>query len=264
MNIIYKIFYMLVGRSIESELRTNKIVKLRYDFINERKRDILFLLYFSLINAPSSEYDNFSNKTLIMLNKIDKKIDELRQYLIEFSVYNLKSKSRNYTFNMICNCSFLLFVNMAFIISDVSLVNSLLPLLGCTILSVSKSIIDTQKYKYECSEDYVDVIESLLFDLDVLKKDVNEYIEARTAIKYEDITLEKIINFASSFDVDFELSDLSKSRLDINESSENTHGKSSDNTTINKTDDEEIIVEEVEVSREVGEKGRSKVRKRKR
>ena len=48
MNIIYKIFYMLVGRSIESELRTNKIVKLRYDFINERKRDILFLLYFSL------------------------------------------------------------------------------------------------------------------------------------------------------------------------------------------------------------------------
>ena len=46
MNIIYKIFYMLVGRSIESELRTNKIVKLRYDFINERKRDILFLLHF--------------------------------------------------------------------------------------------------------------------------------------------------------------------------------------------------------------------------
>ena len=33
---------------------------------------------------------------------------------------------------------------------------------------------------------------------------------------------------------------------------------------INKTDDEKIIVEEVEVSREVGEKGRSKVRKRKR
>ena len=44
MNIIYKIFYMLVGRSIESELRTNKIVKLRYDFINERKRDILILV----------------------------------------------------------------------------------------------------------------------------------------------------------------------------------------------------------------------------
>ena len=264
MNIIYKIFYMLVGRSIESELRTNKIVKLRYDFINERKRDILFLLYFSLINAPSSEYDNFSNKNLIRLNKIDKKIDELRQYLIEFSKYSLKNKGRNYLFNIICNFSFLLIVNTLFITSDVSLVNSLLPLLGCTILSVSKSMIDTQKYKYECSEDYVDVIDSLLFDLDVLKKDVNEYIEARTAIKYEDITLEKIIDFASSFDVDFELSDLSKSRLDINESSENTHGKSSDNTTINKTDDEEIIVEEVEVSREVGEKGRSKVRKRKR
>ena len=264
MNIIYKIFYMLVGRSIESELRTNKIVKLRYDFINERKRDIFFLLYFSLTNVSSSVYDDLSNKTLIMLNKIDKKIDELRQYLIEFSEYNLKSKSRNYTLNIICNFSFLLIINMVFIIGDVSLANSLLPLLGCTTLSVSKSIIDTQKYRYECSDDYVDVIESLLFDLDVLKKDVNEYIEARTAIKYEDITLEKIIDFASSFDVDFELSDLSKSRLDINESSENTHGKSSDNTTINKTDDEEIIVEEVEVSREVGEKGRSKVRKRKR
>ena len=209
-------------------------------------------------------YDDLSNKTLIMLNKIDKKIDELRQYLIEFSEYNLKSKSRNYTLNIICNFSFLLIINMVFIIGDVSLANSLLPLLGCTTLSVSKSIIDTQKYKYECSDEYLDVIESLLFDLDVLKKDVNEYIEARTAIKYEDITLEKIIDFASSFDVDFELSDLSKSRLDINESSENTHGKSSDNTTINKTDDEEIIVEEVEVSREVGEKGRSKVRKRKR
>ena len=115
MNIIYKIFYMLVGRSIESELRTNKIVKLRYDFINERKRDILFLLYFSLINAPSSEYDNFSNKNLIRLNKIDKKIDELRQYLIEFSEYNLKSKSRNYTLNIICNFSFLLIINMVFI-----------------------------------------------------------------------------------------------------------------------------------------------------
>lgn len=144
------------------------------------------------------------------------------------------------------------------------MVNSLLPLLGCTILSVSKSIIDTQKYKYECSEDYVDVIESLLFDLDALKRDVNEYIEARTAIKYEDITLEKIIDFASSFDVDFELSDLNKSRLDINESSENTLGKSSDSTTLNKTDDEEITVEEVEVSRKVGEKRKSKVRKRKR
>ena len=91
-----------------------------------------------------------------------------------------------------------------------------------------------------------------------------KYIEARTAIKYEDITLEKIINFASSFDVEFELSDLSKSRLDINESSENTLGKSSDSTTINKTDDEEITVEDAEVRREVGEKGRSKVRKRKR
>lgn len=138
-----------------------------------------------------------------------------------------------------------------------------MPLLGCTILSVSKSIIDTQKYKYECSEDYVDVIESLLFDLDALKRDVNEYIEARTAIKYEDITLEKIIDFASSFDVDFELSDLNKSRLDINESSENTHGKSSDNTTINKTDDEEITVKEAEVRPNVGKK-ESKVRKRKR
>ena len=129
---------------------------------------------------------------------------------------------------------------------------------------MSKSIIDTQKYRYECSDDYVDVIESLLFDLDVLKRDVNEYIEARTAIRYEDITLEKIINFASSFDVEFELSDLSKSRLDINESSENTLGKSSDSTTLNKTDDEEITVEEVEVRREVGEKRKSKVRKRKR
>lgn len=264
MNIIYKIFYMLVGRSIESELRTNKIVKLRYDFINERKRDILFLLYFSLINAPSSEYDNFSNKNLIRLNKIDKKIDELRQYLIEFSKYSLKNKGRNYLFNIICNFSFLLIVNTLFITSDVSLVNSLLPLLGCTILSVSKSMIDTQKYKYECSDDYLDVIESLLFDLDVLKRNVNEYIEARTAIKYEDITLEKIINFASSFDVEFELSDLSKSRLDINESSENTLGKSSGSTTLNKTDDEEITVEEVEVNREVGEKRKSKVRKRKR
>lgn len=255
---------MLVARSIESELRTNKIVKLRYDFINERKRDILFLLYFSLINAPSSEYDNFSNKNLIRLNKIDKKIDELRQYLIEFSKYSLKNKGRNYTLNIICNFSFLLIVNTLFITSDVSLVNSLLPLLGCTILSVSKSIIDTQKYKYECSDEYLDVIESLLFDLDVLKRDVNEYIEARTAIRYEDITLEKIINFASSFDVEFELSDLSKSRLDINESSENTLGKSSDSTTLNKTDDEEITVEEVEVRREVGEKRKSKVRKRKR
>lgn len=264
MNIIYKIFYMLVGRSIESELRTNKIVKLRYDFINERKRDILFLLYFSLINAPSSEYDNFSNKNLIRLNKIDKKIDELRQYLIEFSKYSLKNKGRNYLFNIICNFSFLLIVNTLFIIGDVSLANSLLPLLGCTTLSVSKSIIDTQKYKYECSDEYLDVIDSLLFDLDVLKKDVNEYIEARTAIRYEDITLEKIINFASSFDVEFELSDLSKSRLDINESSENTLGKSSDSTTLNKTDDEEITVEEVEVRREVGEKRKSKVRKRKR
>ena len=243
MNIIYKIFYMLVGRSIESELRTNKIVKLRYDFINERKRDILFLLHFSLINAPSSEYDNFSNKNLIMLNKIDKKIDEL--------------------FNIICNFSFLLIVNILFITSDVSLVNSLLPLLGCTILSVSKSIIDTQKYKYECSEDYVDVIESLLFDLDALKRDVNEYIEARTAIKYEDITLEKIINFASSFDVEFELSDLSKSRLDINKSSDNTLGKSSDSTTINETNDEKITVERAKVRPNVGKKG-SKVRKRKR
>ena len=255
---------MLVGRSIESELKANKIVKLRYDFINERKRDILFLLYFSLINAPSSEYDNFSNKNLIRLNKIDKKIDELRQYLIEFSKYSLKNKGRNYLFNIICNFSFLLIINMVFIIGDVSLANSLLPLLGCTTLSVSKSIIDTQKYRYECSDEYLDVIESLLFDLDVLKKDVNEYIEARTAIKYEDITLEKIIDFASSFDVDFELSDLSKSRLDINESSENTLGKSSDSTTLNKTDDEEITVEEVEVRREVGEKRKSKVRKRKR
>lgn len=264
MNIIYKIFYMLVGRSIESELRTNKIVKLGYDFINERKKDILFLLYFSLTNVSSSVYDDFSNKTLIMLNKIDKKIDELKQYLIEFSVYKLKSNSINYRLNMICNCSFLLFVNMAFIIGDVSLINSLLPLLGCTTLAVSKSIIDTLKYRYECSDDYVDVIDSLLHDLDVLKRNVKKYIEARKAIEYEDITLGEIINFASSFDVDFELSGLSKSRLDINESSENTHGKSSDNTTINKTDDEEIIVEEVEVSREVGDKGRSKVRKRKR
>ena len=251
---------MLVGRSIESELRTNKIVKLRYDFINERKRDILFLLHFSLINAPSSEYDNFSNKNLIRLNKIDKKIDELIQYLIEFSKYSLKNKGRNYLFNIICNFSFLLIVNTLFITSDVSLVNSLLPLLGCTILSVSKSIIDTQKYKYECSEDYVDVIESLLFDLDALKRDVNEYIEARTAIKYEDITLEKIIELLSSLPS----SDLSKSRLDINESSENPLGKSSDSTTLNKTDDEEITVEEVEVNREVGEKRKSKVRKRKR
>lgn len=255
---------MLVGRSIESELRTNKIVKLGYDFINERKRDILFLLYFSLTNVSSSVYDDFSNKTLIMLNKIDKKIDELKQYLIEFSVYKLKSNSINYRLNMICNCSFLLFVNMAFIIGDVSLINSLLPLLGCTTLAVSKSIIDTLKYRYECSDDYVDVIDGLLHDLDVLKRNVKKYIEARKAIEYEDITLGEIINFASSFDVDFELSGLSKSRLDINESSENTHGKSSDNTTINKTDDEEIIVEEVEVSREVGDKGRSKVRKRKR
>ena len=263
MNIIYKIFYMLVGRSIESELRTNKIVKLRYDFINERKRDILFLLYFSLTNVSSSVYDDLSNKTLIMLNKIDKKIDELRQYLIEFSEYNLKSKSRNYTLNIICNFSFLLIVNTLFITSDVSLVNSLLPLLGCTTLSVSKSIIDTQKYKYECSDEYLDVIESLLFDLDVLKKDVNEYIEARTAIKYEDITLEKIIDFASSFDVDFELSDLSKSRLDINKSSDNTLGKSSDSTTINETNDEKITVEGAKVRPNVGKKG-SKVRKRKR
>lgn len=265
MNIIYKIFYMLVGRSIESELRTNKIVKLGYDFINERKKDILFLLYFSLTNVSSSVYDDFSNKTLIMLNKIDKKIDELKQYLIEFSVYNLKSKSINYTLNMICNCSFLLFFNMTFIIGDVSLINSLLPLLGCTILSVSKSIIDTQKYEFEGSDEYLDVIESLLFDLDVLKRDVNEYIEARTAIKYEDITLEKIIDFASSFDVDFELSALSKSRLDINESSENTLGKSSDSTTINKTDDEKIIVREDEVRQEGRDiKEKCKVRKRKR
>lgn len=99
-----------------------------------------------------------------------------------------------------------------------------------------------------------------MFDLDALKRDVNEYIEARTAIKYEDITLEKIINFASSFDVEFELSDLSKSRLDINKSSENTLGKSSDS---NETNDEKITVEGAKVRPNVGKKG-SKVRKRKR
>lgn len=100
-----------------------------------------------------------------------------------------------------------------------------------------------------------------MFDLDALKRDVNEYIEARTAIKYEDITLEKIINFASSFDVEFELSDLSKSRLDINKSSDNTLGKSSDSTTINETNDEKITVEGAKVRPNVRKKG-SKVRKR--
>ena len=65
MNFIHKMLEKLIGMLMSSELKIDKIIKLKYDFMVEKEDDLAFLLNTFLVNVQSSVYDKFSKKKLI-------------------------------------------------------------------------------------------------------------------------------------------------------------------------------------------------------
>lgn len=266
MNFIHKMLEKLIGMLMSSELKIDKIIKLKYDFMVEKEDDLAFLLNTFLVNVQSSVYDKFSKKKLIKLNKIYEKIDVIRQYLMGIKEESFKNKNKNYISNMFYNCCFVLIIISLSMISKASLINELLAVFCCFTLATIKSIVDTQKYIYECSSEYIEIINDLLVELDDLEKDVKDYIDVRTVIKSDKITLEKVYGLASSFDVDIEdIEDSYITDKDIDESEDDTQRKSSVRDVLNNTNDVKMIVREDEVRQEGRDiKEKCKVRKRKR